>query len=129
MEVKFYRCATCGQIIEMIKKKPCPVMCCGKPMEEIVPGTTDASVEKHVPVFEVKGWQPAPGADPVFARAGETAAANLAAEQLAELIAIQAAAGWELLFKTKLDFEGVAPAGIGEPPRGRAAALVFRKAK
>ena len=60
---------------------------------------------------------------------GEAAAANIAAEQLAELIAIQAAAGWELLFKTKLDFEGVAPAGIGEPPRGRAAALVFRKAK
>ena len=82
-----------------------------------------------VPVFEVKGWQPAAGADPVFARAGEAAAANIAAEQLAELIAIQAAAGWELLFKTKLDFEGVAPAGIGEPPRGRAAALVFRKAK
>ncbi len=54
MEVKFYRCAMCGQIVEMIKKKPCPVMCCGKPMEEIVPGTTDASLEKHVPVWEVK---------------------------------------------------------------------------
>ena len=38
----------------MIKKKPCPVMCCGKPMEELVPGTTDAAVEKHVPVWEVK---------------------------------------------------------------------------
>ena len=77
----------------------------------------------------MKGWQPAAGADPVFARAGEAAAANIAAEQLAELIAMQAASGWELLFKTKLDFEGVAPAGIGEPPRGRASALVFRKAK
>lgn len=54
MEVKFYRCAACGQIVEMIQKKICPVMCCGKPMEEIVPGTTDASVEKHVPVWEVK---------------------------------------------------------------------------
>ncbi len=54
MEVKFYRCAMCGQIVEMIEKKACPVMCCGKPMEEIVPGTTDASVEKHVPVWEVK---------------------------------------------------------------------------
>ena len=55
MEVKFYRCATCGQIIEMIKKKPCPVMCCGKPMEEIVPGTTDAAQEKHVPVVSREG--------------------------------------------------------------------------
>ena len=30
-------------------------MCCGKPMEEIIPGTTDASVEKHVPVVSVEG--------------------------------------------------------------------------
>lgn len=54
MEVRFYRCAACGQIIEMIRKKVCPVMCCGKPMEEIIPGTTDAALEKHVPVWEVK---------------------------------------------------------------------------
>ena len=54
MEVKFYRCAMCGQIVEMIEKKMCPVMCCGKPMEEIIPGTTDASLEKHVPVWEAK---------------------------------------------------------------------------
>ncbi len=30
-------------------------MCCGEPMKEIVPGTTDAAVEKHVPVVEVSG--------------------------------------------------------------------------
>ena len=50
MEMKFYRCETCGQIIAIVKKTPVPVMCCGKPMKEIIPGTTDASVEKHVPV-------------------------------------------------------------------------------
>jgi superoxide reductase len=55
MEVKYYRCETCGQMVAMVKKKPCPVMCCGKPMKEIVPGTTDASVEKHVPVWTVEG--------------------------------------------------------------------------
>lgn len=54
MEMKFYRCAHCGQIIAIVKKTAVPVMCCGKPMQEIVPGTTEASVEKHVPVFEVK---------------------------------------------------------------------------
>ena len=27
---------------------------CGKPMSEIVPGTTDAAVEKHVPVWTVE---------------------------------------------------------------------------
>ncbi|MBR5757099.1 MAG: hypothetical protein IKX88_00695, partial [Thermoguttaceae bacterium] len=28
---------------------------CGRPMAEIVPGTTDASVEKHVPCYTVEG--------------------------------------------------------------------------
>ena len=53
MEMKFYRCETCGQIIAIVKKTGFPVMCCGKPMAEIIPGTTDASLEKHVPVYEV----------------------------------------------------------------------------
>lgn len=30
-------------------------MCCGQKMKEIVPGTTDAAVEKHVPVYTVEG--------------------------------------------------------------------------
>ncbi len=54
MEMKFYRCKKCGQIVAMVKKKHCPIMCCGEPMEEIIPGTTDAAAEKHVPVYEVK---------------------------------------------------------------------------
>ena len=54
MEMKFYRCETCGQIIAVVKKTAVPVMCCGKPMKEIIPGSVDASAEKHVPVFEVK---------------------------------------------------------------------------
>lgn len=55
MEMMFYRCETCGQIIAVVKKTGVPVMCCGKPMKQIIPGTTDAAVEKHVPVFEVEG--------------------------------------------------------------------------
>jgi len=54
MEMKFYRCAHCGQMVAIVKKAACPIMCCGKPMEEIIPGTTDAAQEKHVPVYEVK---------------------------------------------------------------------------
>ena len=54
MEMKFYQCETCGQMVAIVKKKACPILCCGKPMTEIIPGTTDASVEKHVPVYEVK---------------------------------------------------------------------------
>ncbi len=54
MEMKFYRCETCGQIIAVIKSTGAPLTCCGKPMKELVPCTTDAAVEKHVPVCEQK---------------------------------------------------------------------------
>ena len=54
MDMVFYRCPICGQIVAIVKKTGVPLVCCGKPMQEIVPGTTYASVEKHVPVYEVK---------------------------------------------------------------------------
>ena len=54
MEMVFYRCEHCGQIVAIVKKTGVPIVCCGKPMTEIVPGTTDASVEKHVPVYTVE---------------------------------------------------------------------------
>jgi superoxide reductase len=54
MEMKFYRCKRCGQMVAALKKTGCPVVCCGEPMEEIIPGTSDGAVEKHVPVYEVK---------------------------------------------------------------------------
>ncbi|MBR3251373.1 MAG: desulfoferrodoxin Dfx [Erysipelotrichaceae bacterium] len=53
--MKFYRCAKCGQMVAIVEKKGCPIMCCGQPMEEIVAGTSDASVEKHVPVIKQEG--------------------------------------------------------------------------
>lgn len=55
MEMKFYRCETCGQIVAIVKKTAAPLVCCGKPMKEIVPGTVDASQEKHLPVIEQNG--------------------------------------------------------------------------
>lgn len=54
MDMKFYICEHCGNIVAMVKDKGVPVVCCGQKMTEIVPGTTDASVEKHVPVYEVR---------------------------------------------------------------------------
>ena len=54
MEMVFYRCEHCGQIVAIVKKTGVPIMCCGQPMKEIVPGMTDASVEKHVPVYTVE---------------------------------------------------------------------------
>ena len=55
MDQKFFICNTCGNIIAMVKESGVPVECCGEPMQELVPGTVDASREKHVPVYEVEG--------------------------------------------------------------------------
>jgi len=55
MAVKFYRCPHCGNIIVKVVDKGVPVMCCGQKMEELVPGSVDAALEKHVPVVAVEG--------------------------------------------------------------------------
>lgn len=57
MEMKFYQCAICGQIVAIVNDTGVPLMCCGESMEEIIPGTADASPEKHVPVIEIHGDQ------------------------------------------------------------------------
>ena len=55
MTMKFYKCGHCGNIITKLTDKNVPVMCCGEPMKELIAGTTDAAVEKHVPVYTVDG--------------------------------------------------------------------------
>lgn len=55
MEQKFYICEHCGNIIAKVHDAGVPVMCCGQKMTEIMPGTTDASREKHVPMWSVEG--------------------------------------------------------------------------
>lgn len=54
MELKFFRCEHCGNIIEMVEDKGVPVVCCGQRMTELVAGTSDGAREKHVPIYEVK---------------------------------------------------------------------------
>ncbi len=54
MEQKFYLCERCGNIITMIKDTGVQVVCCGQKMTELIPGTIEASLEKHIPVYEVK---------------------------------------------------------------------------
>ena len=53
--MKFYICKHCGNIIAYVRSSGVPVVCCGEPMQEIIPGTTDGALEKHVPVIEVEG--------------------------------------------------------------------------
>lgn len=55
MELKFYRCKHCGKIVAIVNETAVPTICCGEAMEQIIPGTTDAAVEKHVPVISQNG--------------------------------------------------------------------------
>jgi len=54
MEQKFYICSHCGKIVALVKESGVPVMCCGQKMQEIIPGTVDASKEKHIPVYTIE---------------------------------------------------------------------------
>ena len=53
--MKVLKCERCGKIVVQLDQKPCPTMCCGQPMAELVPNTVDAALEKHVPVIEQEG--------------------------------------------------------------------------
>ena len=53
--MKFYRCEHCGNVITHFVDSGVPVVCCGEPMKELTPNTTDAAVEKHVPVYTLDG--------------------------------------------------------------------------
>lgn len=51
--VKFFICRHCGNIIEFVEDKGVKCKCCGEEMQELVPGSVDASAEKHIPVVTV----------------------------------------------------------------------------
>lgn len=52
---KFFKCNHCGNLVGMVLNKGVPLMCCGEKMQELIPNTTDASLEKHVPKVTVIG--------------------------------------------------------------------------
>ena len=53
--MKFYKCNHCGNVITKVIDTKVPVVCCGEQMKELVPNTTEAAVEKHIPVVKVEG--------------------------------------------------------------------------
>ena len=53
--MKFYICKHCGNLVDMINDAGVTPVCCGEPMVEMVPNTSDGAGEKHVPVVEVSG--------------------------------------------------------------------------
>ena len=54
MKEKFYICRRCGNLIGLLHKSDVPMMCCGQKMEALVPNTTEAAGEKHLPVVTVE---------------------------------------------------------------------------
>lgn len=53
MMKKFHKCEICGKIVQVETDGAGVVMCCGKPMQEMVANNTEAAVEKHIPEVSV----------------------------------------------------------------------------
>ena len=50
--LQVYKCNSCGNMVEVIHAGAGELVCCGKPMDLLAENTTDAALEKHVPVIE-----------------------------------------------------------------------------
>jgi len=53
-KLQIYKCEVCGNIVEMLHAGKGSMVCCDQPMKLYKENTTDASVEKHVPVITKK---------------------------------------------------------------------------
>jgi superoxide reductase len=49
-KLQVYKCEVCGNIVEMLHVGKGEMVCCGQPMKLFKENSTDAVVEKHVPV-------------------------------------------------------------------------------
>ena len=54
MDLFFYYCKHCGNIVVKVKDSVAPLICCGEKMEVLKPNINDGAKEKHVPVYSVK---------------------------------------------------------------------------
>lgn len=53
--MKFYFCEHCKNLVEMVQDSGVTPVCCGQNMTELIPNTTDAANEKHVPILNING--------------------------------------------------------------------------
>ena len=54
-ELVIKKCKKCGATVKVLEDchcGGCGIVCCGEPMETLVPNSVDAAVEKHVPTYE-----------------------------------------------------------------------------
>lgn len=50
--LQIYKCEVCGNMVEIIHEGAGELVCCDQPMKRMEENTTDAALEKHVPVIE-----------------------------------------------------------------------------
>jgi len=50
----FFRCPHCGNIVTHLNNSGAPIICCGEPMQELIPNASDGAGEKHVPMISLK---------------------------------------------------------------------------
>ena len=50
--LQIYKCEVCGNMVEIIHEGAGELVCCDQPMKRMEENTTDAALEKHVPVTE-----------------------------------------------------------------------------
>lgn len=55
MDMRFFKCSHCGNIIAYVHESGVRVVCCGDEMTEMKANTSDGATEKHVPVIEQRG--------------------------------------------------------------------------
>ena len=51
-KLQIYKCAACGNIVEVLHGGAGTMICCGASMQLLDEKTADAATEKHVPVIE-----------------------------------------------------------------------------
>ncbi len=51
MELKFFRCRHCGNVVVKFVDSGVSLFCCGSPMDTLSPATEDEGMEKHLPML------------------------------------------------------------------------------
>ena len=51
-KLQVYKCALCGNMVEVLHGGVGELVCCGQPMTLLTENTVDAAKEKHLPVIE-----------------------------------------------------------------------------
>ena len=54
MNVKFYKCNLCGNVVAKLIDAKTPIVCCGETMHELLPAAITDENRKYLPVVELK---------------------------------------------------------------------------